>query len=215
MKVIDGIYLPSGDEHFSRYLPGSPRHRGAATYQFKKYRAAMRFVKRRGHAVDIGSHVGLWTRLMADDFSHVTCFEPLAAHRECWLMNTRHISNAELYPLALSNEEQTLRIHMPQDNTGHAHVSEKGEEVQAVTLDSRAGLERIDFLKIDVEGWELPVVQGAEARIRLDRPVIIIEQKPDNAEAQGFGRWSAVNLLKKWGAVEVDQIAGDHILVWR
>ncbi|RWD13572.1 MAG: FkbM family methyltransferase, partial [Mesorhizobium sp.] len=40
------------------------------------------------------------------------------------------------------------------------------------------GLAGIDFLKIDVEGFEKPILEGGEQTIRRERPVIIIEQKP-------------------------------------
>jgi FkbM family methyltransferase len=213
MKQIRGIWFPDGDTHFQAQLAASPLVAGKGTYQFAKYQAALRHVRRRDHAVDVGAHVGLWSRLMAMDFAKVTAFEPLAEHRECFARNLEGASNVNLHPFALSDRLERLSIHMPADNTGHAHVRKDGESVLAVPLDSQkcAG---IDLLKIDVEGFELQVVTGAEQTIRSHRPVIVIEQKPNNAERYGNGRLDAVRLLKSWGMKEAQVLKGDHIMVF-
>lgn len=212
MKQILGIWLPDGDTHFKDQLPVGPMIGGRATYQYKKYRTAIGLVTGRGHAVDIGGHVGLWSRVMAMDFERVTAFEPLAAHRACFERNVE-ARNLTLHPIALGAAAGTIHIHMPADNTGHAHVRDEGEECQLMRLDD-LGLGVIDLLKIDVEGFELEVVIGGEATIRAARPVIIVEQKANNAERYGNGRWDAVKTLKSWGMKEAAEISGDHIMVW-
>lgn len=212
MKQIKGIWFPDGDTHFAAQLAAGPLVDGKGTYQFAKYQAALKYAKDRGHAVDIGAHVGLWSRVMAMDFDRVTAFEPLAAHRECFIENVEH-SNVALVPCALGDQAGTVNIHMPADNTGHAHVLDAGEACNLETLDSQS-LPFIDLLKIDVEGFERAVVMGGERTIRDMRPVIVIEQKPNNAERYGQGRWDAVKLLKSWGAREAEVIKGDHIMVW-
>ena len=86
----------------------------------------------------------------------------------------------------------------------------------AVTLDAWdfAG-ERIDLLKIDVEGWEVQVVRGGERVIRECKPVVVVEQKPGHAEAYGFGRRDAVDLLASWGAEVAWEKAGDVCMRWK
>lgn len=220
MKKVHGIYLPETDTHFDNMI--TPDGRGGGTYQLKKYLKAREYVQVRGVAVDIGAHVGLWSRVMARDFQQVLAFEPLMAHRDCFNLNLSEFSNVSLFPFALSDKEQDLNIVTPIDNTGHSHVA-KGpsvsgnvEQVHAVRLDSFSWHEKmkIDFMKIDVEGWELAVLRGAEATIKKHRPVIIIEQKPHgNAERYGWGQHDAVKLLLSWGFRQVALISGDHILV--
>ncbi len=213
MKQIHGIYLPDSDKHFDTMISvGRDEVHGRGTYQLKKYKAAMKYVRSRGLAVDIGAHVGLWSRVMSHDFERVMAFEPLKAHRECFPLNMDK-DNVVLMPFAISNEPGSLSIHMPADNTGHAHVG-KGEMVQAITLDSLSLDQRIDFLKIDVEGWEYNALLGAKETITQDKPVIIIEQKPKNAENYGRKRHDARDLLIRWGMKEAEEISGDHVLVW-
>ena len=82
------------------------------------------------------------------------------------------------------------------------------------TLDSFS-LDRVDFIKIDVEGQELPVVTGARETILRSRPVICVEQKGWNADHVRDWNKDALNLLKSWGMVEVWHFSGDHVLVWK
>lgn len=217
MKLIRGMWFPDSDEHLEGQLARNPLVAGKGTYQYKKYARALQHVKRRGHAVDIGGQVGLWSRVMGLDFARVTAFEPLPAHIECYEKNLAGADHVTLHRVALAAAPGRVAIAMPPESTGNSHVAIEGEDgvsVEARTLDSFA-LTGIDFLKIDVEGYELPILQGAEATIRSEKPVIIIEQKPNgNAERYGRGRFAALDLLKSWGGKVAWEIGGDFLVEW-
>jgi FkbM family methyltransferase len=222
MKIIHGIYFPSTDKHFDKMVSaGAEAVAGKGTYQLKKYRAALAHVKSRLLALDIGGHVGLWSRVMSYDFKHVIAFEPIAAHRECFVLNLNDRNNVELYPLALGDRAEKLSIYVPPDNTGHSHVARIDTQMNTEVVDVRTldsfdipAEPKIGFMKIDVEGYELAVLIGAERTIKTHRPVIIIEQKPNgNAERYHWGQHDAVKLLKDWGYREAQVISGDHIMV--
>ena len=213
MKQIRGMWFPDGDQHFKAQLAANPLVDGRGTYQHKKYIGALPFVRGRGHAVDIGAHVGLWSRLMAIDFERVTSFEPMPEHLECFRANLAGVKNIRLHEVALS-DAGPVSLKMPHDNTGNTHVADDGVPVETRTLDSYR-LREIDFLKIDVEGFELPVLLSGEKTIKRERPTIIIEQKPNgNAERYGRGRFDALDLLKSWGAVVQWEISGDFLLTF-
>lgn len=228
MKLVHGIYLPDADEHFPPHLAASPKIDGKGTYQLNKYKEVMKHVAARGLAVDIGGHVGLWAMNMVRDFARVWSFEPIQMHRDCFQANLAGASNVKLFPYALSNQEQRLYFDIPADNTGHTQVTvaaydpEEALEAQkptqsyadAVTLDSVEFPVQIDLLKIDVEGFEYNVLEGALETLRDHKPTIIIEQKPNNAERFGRGQRDAVKLLRSLGMREVTIISGDHIMVW-
>jgi FkbM family methyltransferase len=222
VKNIDGIWIPDNDQHFVKVLRGAPKFQGKATYQLAKLNTALQHCGLRRHAVDVGGHVGLWSRVLAAHFAQVTAFEPLPPHIECFKVNVT-APNVTLLETAIGREAATIRIFMPHDNTGHAHVETsadtglgEGYSVPCIALDQigHEVLEDVDFLKIDVEGFELDVVLGAEGLIKRRRPTMVVEQKPGNAEALGRGQWDAVKLLKDWGAREIVVMAGDHILKW-
>lgn len=212
MKLVRGIWLPESDEHLAAEIarPINPLVDGKGTYQLNKYRAALKHVRRRGHALDVGANVGLWSRVMERDFVIVTAIEPLATHCACF---RRNVERALLIPTAVGNETGTVRIATPAPHMASSHVADKGEEVVIVPLDS-LGLGRVDFIKIDVEGFELEAVRGGEELIRRRRPVMVVEQKEGNAERYGFGQRDAVELLEAWGMVEAGCIGGDHIMVF-
>jgi FkbM family methyltransferase len=221
MQIVSGIFLPDDDTHFADQLRISPLIDGKATYQLRKYLKARDFVAAFGLTVDVGAHVGLWSRVMAMDFRRVVAFEPVGTHRECFVENMHGHGNVELLPFAVSDRATTLRITQPSGNTGNAHVSAasgdgagspRDEVTTAIVLDHYALPARVDLLKIDVEGFETKVILGAEALIKRDRPVVIVEQKPAMAERYGFKQYDARNLLKGWGAKEVAAMNGDYIM---
>lgn len=214
MKEIRGIWFPDSDTHFAAQLAHNPLVDGRGTYQFRKFQAALPHVGGRGHAVDVGAHVGLWSRVMAIAFEKVTAFEPLAEHVACFERNVQ-APHVTLHPVALAERAGELRFAADAVNSGNAAVSDSGEAVTALTLDSFR-LKGIDLIKIDVEGFEVPVISGGEKTLKREKPAVIVEQKPNgSAERYGRGTTDAVELLRSWGAEVVWEIGGDFLLVWK
>lgn len=218
VKCIHGAWLPDREEYLARDIAQSPRFAGGPTVQLKKYMAALPLVRQFRHAIDIGANIGLWSRVMAACFDQVTAFEPSAECHEAFWCNVRQIGSHDgrvrLHACGLSNEPGVLRLNTRLRSTGFTRVDPEGNaEVEVRTLDSFE-LADVDFIKIDVEGWEHNVVKGGIETIRRWKPVMIVEQKPGNAELHGLKQYGAVNLLKKWGAREVANVSGDVIMAW-
>lgn len=215
MKQVCGIWLPDSDTHFADHLQKEPLLNGRGTYQWKKLNAAVEAVPadQRGLAVDIGAHVGLWSHVLATMFQRVAAFEPMPEHYACWVRNMRDFDNAKCYNLALTEEDGYLDIVIVEGNSGNAHVTKTKERgtrrVRAYALDNFPLEHKIDFMKIDVEGWELPVVKGAKKTILKDKPVIVIEQKPGHAERLGMEQYQALDYLLALGYKQVWEKAGD------
>lgn len=211
MKQICGIWLPDSDTHFEKHLHADDGH-----YQRNKCVAAVAEVSmsRRKTALDIGAHVGLWSRQLASQFEDVIAFEPVPELVECFNRNTELLPNVTLVQTALSDTSEPLKMLFDDNNTGNSHVGDiTGTQVLTMRLDC-ISFGSVDFIKIDVEGWEYKVLLGAERIIKRHKPVVLIEQKPNNAERYGFGRFDALNLLKSWGMVERWSKAGDYCLGW-
>lgn len=60
-----------------------------------------------------------------------------------------------------------------ENESGRSHIANEGEKVWQVKLDNF--IDKIDFLKIDTEGYELEVLKGAENLINKYHPAIFIE----------------------------------------
>lgn len=211
-QVVQGLHFPATDTHFAVNIGRSRQIDGGPTYQLGKLERALAHVRRFDLALDIGAHVGLWSRVLATRFAHVIAFEPLPIHQTCFRLNVRR-ANVELRPMGLGSRAETLRFESDAHNTGHTFVSRKDAGVAApvMPLDALA-VPYPDFIKIDVEGWEREVLLGGEALIRRARPVMIVEQKH---AAYGLDRLAAVTLLQEWGYAVVDEMAHDYILVAR
>lgn len=224
MKQIEGIWLPDGDEHFAEHLRKGPRFQGDGTYQMKKIELAVGATpeNRRGLAVDVGAHVGLWTRVLASHFARVIAFEPVPQFCECWEKNVADARDrCVLARVAVGNVSGQVRVKIEGENSGNTHVvaqtltePTRDLEVQVVTLDDCLATKIVDLLKVDVEGYELQVLEGARQTLARCHPVVVIEQKPGNAERYGKNQFDARDYLTKMGATVIWERAGDVCMRW-
>lgn len=212
-----GWWLPEGDEaHLKRWMTDvNQRWDNRLTYQRNKYDAVMKLVKTRRVAVDVGAHVGLWSWMMAHDFPHVRAFEPNAEHVRCWKRNMAGRKNAKVSEVALGAEDGHARLSRDGNPSMLMAIGPTGDRVRVRALD-KFNMARIDLLKIDCEGYELFVLQGAEETLWRTKPVIIVEQKEGTGMEERFGTkpGEAVDFLLSMGAVLRKEIRGDFILSW-
>tara|TARA_R100000027_G_scaffold62960_1_gene55342 strand:+ start:2523 stop:3122 length:600 start_codon:yes stop_codon:yes gene_type:complete len=138
--------------------------------QKKQRDAALQYVKQWRVCLDIGSNIGQWTRPLAKRFDSVICFEPNPNFRRCFNLNIKD-ANVLLWPYGLSNAE-----HKAMQGFNHTVLQMGDGDVQCRTLDS-FGLTNVDFVKIDVDGFEVPVLQGARQTLENNSPVVNIELK--------------------------------------
>ena len=133
---------------------------------------AYRYVKDWRGCVDAGSNVGMWTRNLMRDFDTVHCFEPNPVFVECWNKNIPKDQNAFLYEVGLGEKNSSATFNAPLDQ----RLQRSPGEIAIKTMDSYQ-LEQIDFIKIDVDGYEDLLLQGAKETIANNSPVINIEMK--------------------------------------
>jgi len=134
--------------------------------------AALEYVKQWRVCLDIGSNIGQWTRPLAKRFESVVCFEPNPNFRECFNKNIDD-NNVVLWPVGLSDKE-----HKAKQGFNSTVLQNEEGEIDCRTLDS-FGLTNVDFVKIDVDGFEIPLLNGAKQTLIKNNPVINIEMKKD------------------------------------
>lgn len=216
MKQKNGIWVPDGD---SGILNDMPLVAGVPAYQLNRLEAALDYLppNRRRRAVDAGAHVGLWTLHMSRFFGHVTCFEPVPENLECWIRNCGHLTNASIYHTGLSDRARDVSLAKVDGSSwswsidlpafGRQRSEVPSTRAKVVRLDS-LDLNPVDFLKVDVEGHEYEVLEGAKRTIARCRPVVLIEEKFDGAKC-------ASELLVSLGMHEVWKKKCDHLFVWK
>lgn len=140
---------------------------------------------------DVGAQMGYLSLAMATSAGRTTVvhsFEPedanAARFRENMALND--IQNVHLHREAISNVEGMLQLFLSKTDNAGTHstlynertVTEKSIQIPATTLDAFArhhALQRLDLVKVDVEGAEFEVIQGADYVLRTFRPRVILE----------------------------------------
>lgn len=133
---------------------------------------AYKYVKKWRGCIDAGANVGMWTRNLMKKFDMVHAFEPNPLFIDCWNKNISSKQNVILYPVGLGHNEHTATFERQEAQI----LSRVPGNIIVKTLDS-FNLSNIDFIKIDVDGYEDLLIQGSRKTIVKNRPVINIEMK--------------------------------------
>ena len=216
MYQAQGWFFADQDTHFAHMIEKNIKKGGPAEYQQPVRHKSLEFVKDFGIAVDIGANVGLWSRDLARRFAHVIAIEPVVEFQECLRRNVP-MENIEVWPIALGTEDTTIDMVITEGNTGHSHINKDTVgtgKVEMKRLDS-LWFDRIDYMKIDCEGYEMQILKGGENIIRTHEPVIVVEQKlHTDTGITKETQYGCVDLLKSWGARELGRVRNDCILGW-
>lgn len=155
---------------------------------------------------NIGNHSIFFSKVCGAGQCHA--FEPNSAAIAILKRNIaeNELENVVVHECGLSDREGFLRLEsVDVSNLGGARFANSDAgTVPAVTLDSLE-LERVDFLKIDVEGMGPNVLRGAAATIARDHPAIMIEMFPDEVIATTLA-------LKSLGYDRFHRLGDDNVL---
>jgi FkbM family methyltransferase len=161
------------------------------------------FLPRDGIVFDVGSHAGQFAKLfsaMVPD-GRVHAFEPGSYARSILSRVLRaNYPNVTVHPFGLGERDESLVLSMPIKQGGSygfglSHLGgaaaaggQRRETVEIRTLDrvaAQTGIDRLDFLKADIEGWELRMLHGGRAGIDRFRPAILLEVAPASLARAG------------------------------
>jgi FkbM family methyltransferase len=169
-------------------------------------------VQRGNVVIDIGANVGHFTMLFSDltgGRGEVHAFEPIPSTFSLLSENIHRFpgyKNVYLNRVALGDKDQATNMLLPRGDHGQASLARHSDgswsgadneivtiEIEMMRLDQYAQrLERIDFVKCDVEGAELLVLRGAHLTLRRCRPKLFLEL--DN-RVRSFG-WTTTDVLE-------------------
>lgn len=140
---------------------------------------------------DIGANVGFYTLCVASKFKHINihAFEPVTdtfLELKQNVFKNNCVDKIVLNQLALSDFNGSVFIttdHHSSNYLTDASSSQNKIKIDCATLDSyveRETIDKLDFIKIDVEGKELSVLRGAIKTIKRFKPTLLIEiiEKP-------------------------------------
>lgn len=138
---------------------------------------------------DVGANIGQTALRFAKHFplAKIHSFEPVNSVYQKLCAATRNNDNIKCYHLALSHVKEQVSIAVSEDdqfsvlnslksNLQNNSPKTKQETIQTDTLDnfiSENGISSIDLLKIDTEGYEIPVLNGAKNALENNRVKLI------------------------------------------
>lgn len=214
MYQSHGWWFPDQDTHFAGMLHKNIKKGGGPVYQEPVRKQSIELTPHKGLALDIGANVGLWSRDLAQSFQRVIAVEPVADFRLCLLKNVNAL-NFEVLACALGDQETQINMIITPDNTGHSHVDTATIGTGTIPMHKldNLNLPKIDYIKIDCEGYENTILRGAKETILRDRPIMVVEHKK-HKDVGHADVDQALNTLISWGAKILTNVKNDYIVGW-
>ncbi|MDE5638092.1 MAG: FkbM family methyltransferase [Alistipes sp.] len=177
---------------FIAYRLGLGRRSPATEYVYH----LPQIVRRGDTCIDIGANLGYYSRPLsqiAGPEGRVYAVEPVPVIGRVLRRNLRGCRNVEILPYALGGENRPVRMSNDSARTtgyfgtGQNYVDDSGAGACA-TFEAEmrrgselfAGLERLDFIKCDIEGYELHVMRELRPLLERFRPTVLIETGGSN-----------------------------------
>ena len=170
-----GYWVPRGDYVEDTVVRGAKN---------KGYNNFLKFMKPTARTVcDIGANIGEITWALSHFCQHIHAFEPVTDTFRLLEKNIEQnaIANVTAYNKGVGAVHETALISLSSNTCGaNARINNFGrsraktQAMDIIPLDS-LNLTEVDIMKIDVEGYELDVLRGAEQTIVRDMPIIQLE----------------------------------------
>jgi FkbM family methyltransferase len=175
--------------------------------------------------LDIGANIGIKAMHLARHArsGRVIAAEAGQKNAECLSVNieANNLKNVDVVNAAIG--DRTTEVKFAQ-NSAWGHVSDEGVTVPMITLDDLAkqfSLDRIDFIKIDVEGYEFHILKSSLDLINRFGSLVLVELNPltllvwGNTNPREFIEWLCANFryvyaLNKGGEMLTPVIANDE-----
>lgn len=158
----------------------------------------LRFIKPDDVVIDGGANMGSMTIPLAQKAGRVLAFEPqeFLYYVLCGNIAANNLYNVSAYMSPLDVTAGRLAYfpgacefydqeeHFASASIQRERNSSRDRELSTVAID-RLNLDRLDFIKLDLEGNELPAMYGARKAMQVFKPVMFVEALPDSVEELG------------------------------
>lgn len=201
----------AGDTHLGKWV----EEHGDISHGMD-YEARFRELCREGDTViDGGANIGdtaIPLAKVVGPTGRVLAFEPNPAAFGALVVNTRGYSQIECYPFALGRLNSTLFTMDLSPNVGASHITASDEADEDLQFGKRQPIfstnlnqlfkmrlfDKISFIKLDLEGFELAALRGAWDVIQIYHPSLMVETA---AHCLRFGsdRMDLYDRLREWG----------------
>lgn len=196
MKLTkEGIAVIEGDNYLSADIIAQGRLNVAREFllQYKPY------IPEGGVVVDVGACLGDFTATFSEFVGpggRVYAYEPNPTVFGCLLHNMKPYPNVVISDIALGECRRWSSIAEDEHNIGASYLTGIGQDtiypsgniisILVMPLDVLGAFHRIDFIKIDAEGYEPLVLDGAQETLKRLSPTMLIEIDQRALGFQGF-----------------------------
>ena len=137
--------------------------------------------------IEGGCHIGLHSVKLSKLSKKLYCYEPLKSSYDLLLSNLElnNCENVEVFNNALSDKQSKVKFNwigngnpgasgLHDNPMGNINSTPTDIQVKTLTIDS-LNLSELDFIKLDVEGYELKALKGGIETIKKFKPIITLE----------------------------------------
>lgn len=160
--------------------------------------------------LDIGANIGYFTILMSRNCERVFAFEPDPYNYELLYVNKNwnDAKNVSIFNYAVTGYVGKVKLHECKFNRGMHRIypskwcEGKVTEVDTIPLDNLKELEsiqKINFVKLDIEGAELGALRGMKKLLKKHTPILLIEFHPPTIQEYGHDPKDTYDFLKELG----------------
>lgn len=208
MKIerVNGLWVPANDVHIQNWKAGEPFTQNKCLKSFISW---IQFQNKKFNTViDIGAWCGTWSIELAPYSKKIYAFEPDKIHFECLQKNVGPFVHIEPNNIAVGDTGGSISL-TSDDFTQAKRVDGLGD-IPMSTIDSY-NFKDVDLIKIDVEGFELKVLQGAERTLSICQFLMI--ELNNNTKKYGSSNVEVEQYLSSLGYRVLIDVWPDKVFV--
>lgn len=174
-------------------------------YEEYETKLLLRQLKSDDIVVDVGANIGYYTLLMAKIAKKVYAIEPDKENFKILKKNIEQnkLKNVHLINVAVGNKQSKIKYYQSEENFGDGRVYKTiiprtSYTVLSQKLDNILSNEqKISLVKIDTQGWEPAVIEGAKKIVEKDKPIIFLEYWPEGYQKAELDGKKMLSYLQK------------------
>ena len=202
---VNEFWVPENDIHIEDWKAGKPFTQNKCLLQFKEWCRTQH--KKFRTVIDVGAWCGTWASEMSEFADSIKAFEPNATNFKCLERNAGRYPNINPFVYALGDKTGFLSM-TSDDFTQALRIEESQGKIPVKTIDE-FGWTDVDLIKIDVEGYEMKVLEGAEETL-TNTNLLMIELN-NNTKKYGSSNQQVEGYLKELGFHEMINIWPDKV----